>query len=307
MRRFGIATVITALLLPAGAHRARAVQRLIDVRQIATDTLHDVALAAFENGRPVIYYNPVLLQQFGPELTTFFFAHEYGHIHYGHTGSALTAGEGDLGALRQRQELEADCYAARTLGAPTPRRWPQPPVLHPHGPVPLRRLAPQRRPARGQDSLVSAGPDDSSESSNTPHTPVARPTVPGAPLTLPHLSRCAETPAARAAGPPSRQPTGMSIATSARRLPLHPCPQEHPCAPCCSPPRSSSALLAGCSKPEPAAGAPSPDVVTLDSARTTADSTAAAVPDSATKMADSTMNAAKDSATATMPDSTSKP
>jgi hypothetical protein len=68
------------------------------------------------------------------------------------------------------------------------------------------------------------------------------------------------------------------------------------------------AVLAGCSKPEPAAGAPSPDVVTLDSARTTADSTAAAaVPDSATKMTDSTMNAAKDSATATMPDSTSKP
>jgi len=115
MRRFGIATVIAALLLPAGAHRAQAVQRLMDVRQIATDTLHDLAVAAFENGRPVIYYNPVLMQRVGPELETYFFAHEYGHIHYGHTGSALTSGEGDLGALRVRQELEADCYAARTL------------------------------------------------------------------------------------------------------------------------------------------------------------------------------------------------
>ncbi len=115
MRRFGIATVIAALLLPAGAHRAQAVQRLMDVRQIATDTLHDLAVAAFENGRPVIYYNPVLMQRVGPELETYFFAHEYGHIHYGHTGSALTAGEGDLGALRVRQELEADCYATRSL------------------------------------------------------------------------------------------------------------------------------------------------------------------------------------------------
>jgi len=120
MRRFGIATVIAALLLPAGAHRAQAVQRLMDVRQIATDTLHDLAVAAFENGRPVIYYNPVLMQRVGPELETYFFAHEYGHIRYGHTGSALTAGEGDLGALRVRQELEADCYAARTLGETEP-------------------------------------------------------------------------------------------------------------------------------------------------------------------------------------------
>ena len=90
------------------------------MRQIATDTLRDVALATFENGRPVIYYNPVLLQQFGPRLTSFFFAHEYGHVHYGHTGAALAAGEGDLSALRQRQELEADCYAARTLSESEP-------------------------------------------------------------------------------------------------------------------------------------------------------------------------------------------
>jgi hypothetical protein len=120
MRRFGIVTVIAALLLPAGAHRAQAVQRLIDVRQIATDTLRDVAVSAFENGRPVIYYNPVLMQRVGPELEAFFFAHEYGHVRYGHTGAALAAGEGDLGALRVRQELEADCYAARTLGETDP-------------------------------------------------------------------------------------------------------------------------------------------------------------------------------------------
>ncbi|HET9726464.1 MAG TPA: hypothetical protein VFP28_06065, partial [Gemmatimonadales bacterium] len=120
MRRFGIATVIAALLLPAGAHRAQAVQRLMDVRQIATDTLHDLAVAAFENGRPVIYYNPVLMQRVGPELESYFFAHEYGHIRYGHTGSALTSTESDRSAIRVRQELEADCFAASTLADTDP-------------------------------------------------------------------------------------------------------------------------------------------------------------------------------------------
>ena len=120
MKRLGIVTVIAALLLAAGAHQARALQRLIDVRQVPADTLRDVALVAFELGRPVIYYNQVLLQQVGPELTAFFFAHEYGHVRYGHTGAALSAGEGDAGALRQRQELEADCYATRTLAESEP-------------------------------------------------------------------------------------------------------------------------------------------------------------------------------------------
>ena len=63
----------------------------------------------------------------------------------------------------------------------------------------------------------------------------------------------------------------------------------------------AGAVLAGCSKPEPAAGAPTPDVVTVDSAKTTADSAAtAAVPDSmmkdTTMVKDSTMNTMKDSA-----------
>lgn len=74
----------------------------------------------------------------------------------------------------------------------------------------------------------------------------------------------------------------------------------------------AGAVLAGCSKPEPAAGAPAPDVVTVDSAKTTADSTAtAAVPDSMTKdstmIHDSTMSTTKDSATTAVPDSAAKP
>jgi hypothetical protein len=74
----------------------------------------------------------------------------------------------------------------------------------------------------------------------------------------------------------------------------------------------AGAALAGCSKPEPAAGAPTPDVVTVDSAKTTADSMAtAAVPDSmmkdSTMLHDSTMSTTKDSAATTLPDSAAKP
>jgi uncharacterized lipoprotein YbaY len=69
---------------------------------------------------------------------------------------------------------------------------------------------------------------------------------------------------------------------------------------------AAGALLAACSKPEPAAGAPSPEVVAADttnadSTTMTTDSTKAAAPDSAAM--DSTMGATGDSATTTPPDS----
>jgi hypothetical protein len=115
MRRSAIAAS-TVLLLAASPPGARAAQRLIDLRQIAVDTLSDVAVAAFVGGRPIIYYNPALLQRFGSRMTEFFFAHEYGHIHYGHTGGALADEGGELSLTRQRQELAADCYAAELLG-----------------------------------------------------------------------------------------------------------------------------------------------------------------------------------------------
>jgi len=65
---------------------------------------------------------------------------------------------------------------------------------------------------------------------------------------------------------------------------------------------AAGALLAGCSKPEPAAGAPSPNAVVVDSNKTTGDSTAkTAVPDTTKK--DSTT---KDS-TMAVPDTAKKP
>jgi hypothetical protein len=115
MTRSWIVTLVAASLMPAGPQGAQALQRLVDVRQIATDTLRDVAVATFIRGRPTIYYNPVLLQGFGPRMAEFFFAHEYGHLRYGHAGGALSDDEGATTLLRQRQELEADCYAAQVL------------------------------------------------------------------------------------------------------------------------------------------------------------------------------------------------
>jgi hypothetical protein len=108
-----LATIIS--LHAFGGSTLSAAQRLVDVREVATDTLRDVALVAYELGRPVIYYNPILMQRIGPQLADFFMAHEYGHVAYGHSGAALTLGGDDTGALRQRQELEADCYATETL------------------------------------------------------------------------------------------------------------------------------------------------------------------------------------------------
>ena len=115
MRTSGIVIALALVLPPASPVNLDATQRLIDVWQIPSDTLRDVAMVRYEYGRPIIYYNPALLSRVGPQLGAFFFAHEYGHIHEGHAGGALMQ-EGDLPAVRQRQELEADCYAAALLG-----------------------------------------------------------------------------------------------------------------------------------------------------------------------------------------------
>jgi PBP1b-binding outer membrane lipoprotein LpoB len=65
----------------------------------------------------------------------------------------------------------------------------------------------------------------------------------------------------------------------------------------------ASALLAACSKPEPAAGAPTPEVSAVDTAKTTPDSTATvAAPADSTAM-DSTMSGMSDSVPAVTPDS----
>ncbi|HEX2449584.1 MAG TPA: hypothetical protein VHJ69_00505 [Gemmatimonadales bacterium] len=102
-------------LQAAGAGTTAAAQRLVDVRELPVDTLRDLAVVTYELGRPIIYYNPILMQRVGPQMADFFMAHEYGHIANGHAGAALTLGGTDVGTIRQRQELEADCYATAAL------------------------------------------------------------------------------------------------------------------------------------------------------------------------------------------------
>lgn len=116
--------VVVLLLVPLPAAVAALAQGhapLPDtavLREVATDTLHDVALMRMEGGRPVIYYNPVLLQRLGPDLSRFFMAHERGHVEAGHgSGSALAGPVFHGTAVRLKQELEADCWATRTLAA----------------------------------------------------------------------------------------------------------------------------------------------------------------------------------------------
>ena len=86
------------------------------VREIATDSLRDVAVAIYDARGSVIYYNPILMQKLGPLLSAFFMAHERGHLHYHHTrANALSAGRASRDSVLQLRELEADCYAALQL------------------------------------------------------------------------------------------------------------------------------------------------------------------------------------------------
>jgi hypothetical protein len=114
-----LAVVATGLsaLLSAGRPTPATVPAAPQVREIADVSLRDVAVAVYDSVHPVIYYNPTLMRQFGPELAAFFMAHEHAHIVLKHTRSgALRSDPSQRDRLLQQKELEADCLAARRLG-----------------------------------------------------------------------------------------------------------------------------------------------------------------------------------------------
>lgn len=120
MFRCAVAGLVSVALLQGAAIRAQEQQGRAAaaprVLEVADTTLRDLAVAVYHPTRPVIYYNPVLLQRVGPLLAAFFMAHEYGHIHFRHTrANALSAGPDARDSVLQERELEADCYAARSL------------------------------------------------------------------------------------------------------------------------------------------------------------------------------------------------
>lgn len=117
-RALGVVAAGVAVLLSGAKDEIPAPVAAPEVRQIADVSLRDVAVAVYDPVRPVIYYNPVLLGRLGPELTTFFIAHEQAHIALRHTrAGALGTGIDQRNRALQQKELAADCLATRTLGA----------------------------------------------------------------------------------------------------------------------------------------------------------------------------------------------
>jgi hypothetical protein len=118
--RFEHAALALAAWALCAPSRALAQESFAGIRRIATDTLRDVALTRIEDGVATIYYNPALLEHLGPQLSAFVMAHEEGHVFLRHAEGGLLTSESGFAAVRQQQELDADCYAAGQLGATAP-------------------------------------------------------------------------------------------------------------------------------------------------------------------------------------------
>ena len=112
--RLGAVCLGVILSWNAATADAQGLHLIPGVAEIATDTIDDIAIATVDLPQPAIYYNPIRARRYGPQLTEFFLAHEYGHIALHHTraGLSVLTDEARDSAL-QAQELEADCYAAR--------------------------------------------------------------------------------------------------------------------------------------------------------------------------------------------------
>ncbi len=112
--RLGALCVAVFLSWNAGSADAQGLHLIPGVPEIATDTIDDIAIATVDVPQPAIYYNPIRARRYGPQLTEFFLAHEYGHIALHHTRAGLSVLPDEVrDSALQAQELEADCYAAR--------------------------------------------------------------------------------------------------------------------------------------------------------------------------------------------------
>jgi hypothetical protein len=96
---------------------AQELRLIPGVAEVASEKINDIAVAEVDRPDPIIFYKPSLFRRYGPLLSRFFLAHEYGHIARQHSRLKLTALQPYArdSALRV-QELEADCYAAALTG-----------------------------------------------------------------------------------------------------------------------------------------------------------------------------------------------
>jgi hypothetical protein len=123
MQSLGIASALVMML--TGPGHGTPIAPADTIREIAVDTLSDVAIAEYREQGSVIYFNPTAIRVLGPDLSAFLMEHERGHIHFRHNrANALLAGRTELDSVLQVRELAADCYAARQLG-----RYDRPAVL----------------------------------------------------------------------------------------------------------------------------------------------------------------------------------
>jgi hypothetical protein len=108
--------IFTALIGGAPA-QAQGLHLLPGVTEVESDSIADIAVAAVDRAQPVIYLNPYMARRYGPLLTRFFLAHEYGHIYHRHTRAGLAdTPEATRDSILRAQELQADCYAASQEG-----------------------------------------------------------------------------------------------------------------------------------------------------------------------------------------------
>jgi hypothetical protein len=115
MRR--VAVVLLALSVPGVDLVAQGLNLIPGVEEVASDSIRDIAVAAVDLPRPVVFYNPAMARRYGPLLTRFFLAHEYGHIQHRHTRSGIAdLADATRDSIFRAQELEADCYAASLPG-----------------------------------------------------------------------------------------------------------------------------------------------------------------------------------------------
>ena len=121
MTRLG-STLLTAILALAPASRVDVESRPgpaaePSVAIVSSDTLHDVAVAVYDPHNSIIFINQTRMARFEPALQQFFMAHEFGHITLRHTRAYAMNGTADgKRAEIIARELEADCWASRTLG-----------------------------------------------------------------------------------------------------------------------------------------------------------------------------------------------